>query len=336
MDGARLHLARARVVGRDVEARVAAAAERRDAGGQRERAGKTQEARRRILRHGARITRSPRRCIPRRPRAGQTKWRRVHSAMAMPAATVTGNEWLMPYIGMPTTRSAAATSSSGTPVVSLPKSMTQSSGRSACHRSTLAASFSKTTSLRPWAHAREESGLVGQQNDRLVALHAHRRALVVRLGAHEDDLPREKRMGHADDGAHVERIARAQDRDRQRPAQAREAPADLGERQLERGDLHGFMTVRAGPGSGAVAPTIVVRNGTGMKIATKTTTMSQKSALRLGASGWSSTGGWLPPPEARRTTLTSTYHTSQGTPAPTAIETPRVWFHPAPASTRTR
>jgi len=45
--------------------------------------------------------------------------------MAMPAATVTGNEWLMPYIGMPTTWSAAAMIAGGTPLTSLPKTIMQ-------------------------------------------------------------------------------------------------------------------------------------------------------------------------------------------------------------------
>ena len=72
----------------------------------------------------------------------------------MPAATVTGNEWLMPYIGMPTTMSAARTISSGTPVASLPNTIVHSAGSSACHRSTRAASFSNTTSLPPPARTR--------------------------------------------------------------------------------------------------------------------------------------------------------------------------------------
>ena len=72
----------------------------------------------------------------------------------MPAATVTGNEWLMPYIGIATTSWAAATISGGTPSASLPNTITQSSGSSARHRSAVATSFSNTTSFQPSSRAR--------------------------------------------------------------------------------------------------------------------------------------------------------------------------------------
>ena len=75
--------------------------------------------------------------------------------------------------------------------------------------------------------------------------------------------------------------------------------------------------VAAGSGTSSV---MVSRNGTGMKIATNTTTMSQNSALRLAGRGRGWTGGWLAPPPARRTAATSANQTSHGKDAKSATD----------------
>jgi hypothetical protein len=69
--------------------------------------------------------------------------------MAMPAATVTGKELLMPYMGIPTTWLAAAIKVSEMPVDSLPNTIRHSSGSSARHRSVVACSRSKAIMGRP-------------------------------------------------------------------------------------------------------------------------------------------------------------------------------------------
>ena len=122
--------------------------------------------------------------------------------MAMPAATVTGNEWLMPYIGMPTTRSAARDDLVG------------HAGRLAAeHHRALGGQLgvpqvdARRVLLEhdqlaaAGAHARDQRGLVGDADDVLVAVHPHRAALVVALAADQHDLAHQERMRDADDGA---------------------------------------------------------------------------------------------------------------------------------------
>src|SRR6185503_7531711 len=80
----------------------------------------------------------------------------------------------------------------------------------------------------------------------------------------------------------------------------------------------------------------VVRSGTGMKIATKTSTTSQNSRRRLRGSGRSSTGGWArSPPDRRPRTLRNRYHTSQNIAALPAIPLPSRQFQRSPISPRT-
>jgi len=85
---------------------------------------------------------------------------------------------------------------------------------------------------------RAQGLVVGQVDQVLVALHAHGRALIERLVPHEEDVLDQEGMGHANDGADVERIAGAQDRDPQRPAEGLEGGLDLVERHVEPRDLH--------------------------------------------------------------------------------------------------
>ena len=57
-----------------------------------------------------------------------------------------------------------------------------------------------------------------------------------------------------------------------------------------------------------------------MNTPTNTTTMNQNSAFRLAGNGVSSTGGWLAPPDSRRTKPTSRDHTNQGSAAASAMD----------------
>ena len=73
---------------------------------------------------------------PKRPANGYTQTpsayrRRAHSCIAMPAATTRGREWFTPYNGIPSTSSAAESTSSGKPNRSLPNANTTSGGNAA-------------------------------------------------------------------------------------------------------------------------------------------------------------------------------------------------------------
>src|SRR6185437_5682524 len=131
---------------------------------------------------------------------------------------------------------------------------------------------------------------------------------------HQQDLAHQEGVGDADDGAHVERVARPQDRHAERAPQLLQAGPDLVDRQLEGRDLHrpAVVAVGAAAWAAAVPPTKLARKGTGIRTPANTTTITQKRSLRLGGSGWSSTGGWLIPPEAARTIRIMRYHRSQG------------------------
>ena len=101
----------------------------------------------------------------------------------------------------------------------------------------------------------------------------------------------------------VERVARAQHRDAERPAQrARGWPGSPRAASRTRGPSS-FEARRRSPARrarpGAWSPGSS-RIGTGMNTPTNTTTINQNSARRLRGSGSSSTGGWFTPPDIRR------------------------------------
>ncbi len=92
----------------------------------------------------------------------------------------------------------------------------------------------------------------GEFSDVLVALHAHGRALVPRLGADEDDLLGQEGMRRADDGADVERVLRSVDRHAKGVPDAVELGADFVSRHAQRRDL-GHRAHHSAP-SGAQEP----------------------------------------------------------------------------------
>ena len=120
------------------------------------------------------------------------------------------------------------------PSSSLPKRNTRSFGISAS-QIVVVAVIALDADERPAVDLLEEL-LVGALDHVLVLAHAHRGALVIGLGPDEEDLLHEERVGDADDRADVERVLRADDRDRHVAPHRVELGADRVRRHPERRD----------------------------------------------------------------------------------------------------
>ena len=126
----------------------------------------------------------------------------------------------MPYIGMPTTRSAAARISLGDAGRLAAEQHHAVVGQLGAPQVDLGGLLLEHDQLvAAGAHRAISSASVGTLDDVLVPVHPHRPALVVALVADQHDLAHQERVRDADDGADVERVAGAQHRDAERPPQ---------------------------------------------------------------------------------------------------------------------